>query len=312
MTSNLLALADTLDPDARHKLYTAMARDSLRKSITDCTLCPLHQTSIQRVPWEGGPSPIAIVGEAPGATEDRVGRPFVGQAGKLLDRILGQVGLSRGSVAIVNRIACRPPGNDYSIAVNVGAPEACKSWFDMQLATTESWALVLMGNSALSAFSDKPISSVRGKRWWQDGYYLIPTYHPAYGLRNPEAAATIARDLACLKDIIDGHHDAVVPRGYDPMHAIATLRSEPLTENDRVQFAKFYKRNLYVVFYSKYLGERVIVAQSPDVMVDVSYDSLPRYTVAEVEKLSHWTSKTWSDLIHIHTIKKALGGEILL
>jgi uracil-DNA glycosylase len=310
--SDLLQIADSLDPEARHKLYTAIARDSLRSSIKGCTLCPLHQTSVQRVPWEGGPSPIAIIGEAPGASEDRVGRPFVGQAGRLLDRILGQVGLSRGSVAIVNRICCRPPSNDYEIAKNVGAPKACSPWFEMQLATTEAWALVLMGNSALSSFTDKPISSVRGKRWWQDGYYLIPTYHPAYGLRNPEAASTIARDLACLKDIINGIHDAPVPKGYDPTRAIATLRTAPLTENDRKQFAKFYKKNLYVVFYSEHLGERIIVAQSPDVLVDVSYDSLPRYTVAEVEKLSRWTSKTWSDLVHIHTIKKALGGEVLL
>jgi uracil-DNA glycosylase family 4 len=310
--SDLLQIADSLDPEARHKLYTAMARDSLRSTIQSCTLCPLHQTSIQRVPWEGGPSPIAIVGEAPGASEDRVGRPFVGQAGKLLDSILTQVGLSRGSVAIVNRICCRPPSNDYQLAISLGAPDACKPWFDMQLATTESWALVLMGNSALSAFSDKPISSVRGKRWWQDGYYLIPTYHPAYALRNPNAVATIAQDLACLKDIIDGNHSVTVPKNYDPNHAIATLRTEPLTENDRKQFAKFYKKNSYVVFYSQHLGERVIVAEGPNTPVDPSYDSLPRYTVAEVEKLSRWTSKTWSDLIHIHTIKKTLGGEILL
>lgn len=309
--SDLLALADSLDPEPRHKLYTAMARDSLRKSIQDCTLCPLHQTSIQRVPWEGGPSPIAIIGEAPGASEDRVGRPFVGQAGRLLDKILGQVGLSRGSVAIINRICCRPPSNDYALATSLGAPEACRSWFEMQLATTESWALVLMGNSALSAFSDKNISSVRGKRWWQDGFYLIPTYHPAYALRNPDAGATILKDLTVLKDIIDGL-DTPVPNGYDPTRAISTLRSEPLTENDRAQFRKFYRRNNYVVFYSSYLEERIIMARSLDVQVDVGYDDLPKYTVAEVEKLSRWTSKTWEDLRRIHLTKKLLGGEILV
>lgn len=310
--SDLLALADTLEPEARHKLYTAMARDSLRKSITDCTLCPLHQTSIQRVPWEGGPSPIAIIGEAPGADEDRVGRPFVGRAGRLLDKILGQVGVPRGSVAIINRICCRPPSNDYALATSLGAPEACKSWFEMQLATTESWALVLMGNSALSAFSDKNISSVRGKRWWQDGFYLIPTYHPAYALRNPEAGVTIAKDLSVLRGIIDGYHDATVPKGYNPLRAIASLRSEPLTENDRIQFAKFYKKNLYVVFYSSYLAERIIVSQSLDTPVDVVYDSLPRYTVSEVEKLSRWTTKTWEDLRRIHITKRVLGGEVVV
>lgn len=310
--NSLLALADTLDPDARHALYTAMARDSLRKSIKDCTLCPLHQSSVQRVPWEGGPSPIAIIGEAPGADEDRVGRPFVGKAGRFLDKLLGQVGLSRGSVAIVNRICCRPPDNDYELAKKLKAPEACRSWFEMQLATTESWALVLMGNAALSAFTDKPISSVRGKRWWQDGYFLIPTYHPSYGLRNPDAATTILRDLTCLKDIIDGIDSTPVPKGYDPNHAIATLRSEPLTENDRLQFRKHYKKNGYVVFFSQYLGEQIIMAESTDTLVDVSYDSLPRYTVAEVEKLSRWTSKTWEDLKRIHVTKKLLGGEVLV
>lgn len=308
MTSLLDLAAAQSDPDIRASLQRAAARDALRTAIKGCTLCPLHQTSIQRVPWDGPSSPVAIVGEAPGANEDRVGRPFVGPAGRLLTKLLSQAGLDRDKLAVINRICCRPPSNDWELAKQVGAPASCQPWFRAQLGQIGAWILVLMGNAALSAFSDKPISSVRGKRWWQDGYFLVPTYHPAYALRNPEAGVSIINDLTPIKSILAGYESLPVPAGYDPSKAIASLRGEPDPQGG---LSKFFQKKGYVPFYSKYLEARIVMVKSTEVAVPEPYTALPRYTVAEVERLARWQTKTWEDLRRVHTVKSVLGGEFL-
>ena len=153
--------------------------------VKGCTRCVLSQTRQHTVFGEGSPdAKVFFVGEGPGANEDETGRPFVGRAGELLDKMIAAMGLSREEVYIANVVKCRPPGNRVPAA---GEVEACTPYLVKQLDWIRPAAIVTLGLPATHFLlgGKTAMGKLRG-RWhsWR-GIKLMPTYHPAYVLRTP-------------------------------------------------------------------------------------------------------------------------------
>jgi len=149
-----------------------------------CTLCPLAQGRTRVVFGVGDPdADLMLVGEAPGYHEDQQGEPFVGPAGKLLDRLLADIGRKRSQVYIANVLKCRPPGNRDPLQPEI---DACSDYLRRQLALVDPRVVLTLGNFAtrLLLKRDVGISRLRGQvyPWWNR--YLIPTLHPAAVLRS--------------------------------------------------------------------------------------------------------------------------------
>jgi uracil-DNA glycosylase family 4 len=149
------------------------------------------------VPGEGDPdADIMIVGEAPGASEDKQGRPFVGRAGKLLDELLAEAGLERSDVYITNVVKARPPGNRDPRADEVAHH---MPWLEAQLALIQPRLIVPLGRHALAHFSDSAkISDVHGTEITERGRTLFPLYHPAAALHNQSLRGTLFEDARAL------------------------------------------------------------------------------------------------------------------
>jgi DNA polymerase len=173
--------------------------------VADFDLCPLKRTATNTVFMDGNPeAPVMIVGEAPGAEEDRLGRPFVGRSGQLLDRMLAAIGLDRTKVQITNVIYWRPPGNRKPTAAEIAS---CLPFVLRHIALSRPKVLVLTGGTAASALLDTPegITRLRG-RWFNLAVPgldapvpALPTFHPAYLLRAPERKREAWRDLLALQ-----------------------------------------------------------------------------------------------------------------
>ena len=170
----------------------------LKAAVSGCTRCGLHQTRTQTVFGVGDQNADwMLIGEAPGAEEDRLGDPFVGQAGKLLDSMLAAIGLSRReNVYIANVLKCRPPGNRNPAPDEV---EKCTPHLLRQIELIQPKLIVALGRFAAQTLLDTSasISSLRGRVHRYAGVPLIVTYHPAYLLRNLEDKARAWDDL-CL------------------------------------------------------------------------------------------------------------------
>ena len=169
---------------------------ALKSAVSGCTSCPLHATRTQTVFGVGDESAEwMLVGEAPGAEEDRLGDPFVGQAGKLLDSMLAAIGLSRQqNVYIANVLKCRPPGNRNP---EPGEVAQCTPFLEKQIALIRPKLIVAMGRFAAQTLlaTDASIASLRGRVHQYAGVPLIVTYHPAYLLRNLPDKAKAWEDL---------------------------------------------------------------------------------------------------------------------
>ncbi|MBI5936746.1 MAG: uracil-DNA glycosylase [Betaproteobacteria bacterium] len=191
--SGISAPADA-DPAAPE--LAGLGLDELRAAVRDCTRCDLYRTRKQGVFGVGDPNADwLIVGEAPGADEDRLGEPFVGQAGKLLDAMLAAIGLQRGrNVYIANVLKSRPPGNRDPRPEEVAA---CLPYLERQIDLIRPKLIVAVGRFAAQSLlsTDTPISRLRGKLHEYHGVPLIVTYHPAYLLRTPADKARAWEDL---------------------------------------------------------------------------------------------------------------------
>ena len=172
----------------------------IKQAVPACTACGLHKTRTQTVLGVGDENADwLLVGEAPGAEEDRLGEPFVGQAGKLLDNMLAAIGLQRGdNVYIANVLKCRPPGNRNP---EPGEVAKCTPFLKQQIALIRPKLIVAMGRFAAQTLlaSDATISSLRGRVYRYEGVPLIVTYHPAYLLRNLPDKAKAWADLVFAK-----------------------------------------------------------------------------------------------------------------
>lgn len=149
------------------------------------------------VPGEGrATADVMLVGEAPGATEDALGRPFVGRAGQLLDELLGAAGLERAAVYITNVVKARPPGNRDPRADEVAHH---MPWLEAELALVQPRLVVPLGRHALAHFArGVRISDVHGTVRTERGRTLFPLYHPAAALRSPALRATLFEDARAL------------------------------------------------------------------------------------------------------------------
>jgi DNA polymerase len=153
--------------------------EELVRDAATCERCRLSQGRTQVVFGVGSPNAgIMFVGEGPGYYEDKQGEPFVGAAGQLLNRMLGEIGLRREDVYITNVVRCRPPGNRDPMPDEI---EACREWLDETIALVRPRVIVTLGNFATRVILDKQvsISRVRGQRFEVDGVTVVPTFHPA-------------------------------------------------------------------------------------------------------------------------------------
>ncbi|MBA3708548.1 MAG: uracil-DNA glycosylase, partial [Planctomycetes bacterium] len=148
------------------------------------------------VPGEGNPQPeLMFIGEGPGAEEDLQGRPFVGPAGQLLDRMISAMGFSRAEVFIANVVKCRPPANRTPLPEEIAA---CLAYLHRQIQAAHPRIICTLGNVPLRALfgAEQPgITKVRGQRLTWNGITVIPTFHPSYLLRNASAKKPCWEDL---------------------------------------------------------------------------------------------------------------------
>jgi DNA polymerase len=195
--------------EASHELFGGplsahQTLDALARAIAKCTSCPLYGTATNPVPGEGSPTAqLVCVGEAPGATEDATGRPFVGQAGKLLDKILAAIQLAREDVFICNVLKHRPPGNRNPLPSEVAA---CSPYLVRQLELIRPRAILAFGTFAAQTLLQTPltIGKLRGAVHRYYGVPLIVTYHPAALLRNPAWKRPTWEDVQYARRILDG------------------------------------------------------------------------------------------------------------
>jgi DNA polymerase len=177
----------------------------LRDTVSGCALCSLHKTRTQTVFGVGSETADwMIIGEAPGAEEDRRGEPFVGRAGKLLDEMLRSVGLARNAVFIANMLKCRPPNNrDPAVA----EAAACRAYIDRQIALLAPKLILAVGRIAAQHLleTDAPLGRLRGQKHYLNNGQLpvVVTYHPAYLLRSPTQKRKAWQDLCLARQIVN-------------------------------------------------------------------------------------------------------------
>ena len=198
------------EPDLVHAVETASATaeglgwDELRATVSGCTRCPLHESRTQTVFGVGNPeADWMIIGEAPGAEEDRRGEPFVGRAGKLLDEMLRAIGEARSSVFIANILKCRPPNNRDPKADEAAA---CRSYLERQIALVGPKIILAVGRIAAQQLleTDAPVGRMRGTVHRLGDIPLVVTYHPAYLLRSPSQKRKSWDDLCLASSIVSG------------------------------------------------------------------------------------------------------------
>ncbi|MBD1399209.1 uracil-DNA glycosylase [Pelobacter sp. M08fum] len=192
-------LIDTVAPAVMPPSVVGETLSDLRSEVELCCACPLHETRKTVVFGRGNPAAnLVFVGEAPGHEEDQQGEPFVGEAGRLLERILFAMGLSADDVYICNLIKCRPPANRDPHANEV---VACEPYLKRQLALLKPTIIVTLGRFAAQTLLgvQTPVSRLRGQWHSYEGVALMPTFHPAYLLRSPQEKKQVWEDMTKVK-----------------------------------------------------------------------------------------------------------------
>jgi DNA polymerase len=183
---------------------SAVGWDELRAAVAGCTRCGLHQSRTQTVFGVGSrAADWMIIGEAPGAEEDRRGEPFVGRAGKLLDEMLLAIGQQRQTVFIANILKCRPPNNRDPSA---DESASCRPYLRRQIELVQPKIILAVGRIAAQQLlqSDAPVGRLRGTVHELDGIPLVVTYHPAYLLRSPSQKRKSWDDLCLAAGVMAG------------------------------------------------------------------------------------------------------------
>jgi len=178
--------------------------EKLKEQALKCHLCELNKSRTNVVFGEGDPgADIMFIGEGPGATEDSMGRPFVGRSGELLTKMIENVLLiPRSEVYIANIVKCRPPGNRVPTPSEA---HTCQPFLLKQIELVKPKLIVTLGGTAYHYMTgdETGITKVRGTLHQQNGYTLIPTYHPSFLLRNPSAKKEVFEDLKKVKDLME-------------------------------------------------------------------------------------------------------------
>jgi len=206
----LILLSEILGIDevflSSENLNKSHALAKLKEKVFSCKKCPLHRTSTNYVFGEGNPyAPLMLVGEAPGREEDISGKPFVGKAGQLLTKALGEEGVERGErTYIANVLKCRPPGNRDPLPDEISA---CSPYLDSQILIVNPDVLVAMGRFAAHFLLDREASIRELRGYVHKSRYGIPvvvTYHPAALLRNPNLYSAFKSDIKLALELIGG------------------------------------------------------------------------------------------------------------
>jgi uracil-DNA glycosylase len=168
--------------------------EDLAQQITGCEACGLSRGRTKAVPGEGPARPtLLFIGEAPGANEDKQGRPFVGQAGALLEQLLAAIDLRRTDVFITNIVKCRPPENRDPLP---GEVSACVGYLQQQIELLNPRMIVTLGRYSMAHFFPKEsISRVHGVPRQKDALTIFPMYHPAAALHQPSLKAQLEADM---------------------------------------------------------------------------------------------------------------------
>jgi DNA polymerase len=173
----------------------------LDREASRCELCGLCETRTQVVFSRGrARNRVMFIGEAPGADEDRLGEPFVGRAGKLLDQIIDAVGFQRDEIYVTNILKCRPPGNRDPESQEIAA---CTPYLEQQIELVDPKIICALGRFAaqfLTGNPKTPMAQLRGKiHYYRDRFMVLPTYHPAALLRNPGHKRVVWEDVQLLR-----------------------------------------------------------------------------------------------------------------
>lgn len=177
------------------------ALEIIANQVRICEKCRLCETATNGVPGEGNPdSDIIFIGEAPGANEDKLGRPFVGRAGMLLEFMLNQIGYKREDVWIGNIVKHRPPENRDPLPDEI---EACKPYLTNQIEIISPKLVVTLGRFSMNYFlPDAKISQAHGQPYNLIKYHIYPVYHPAAGLRNPSMKTELIKDFLRIPEVL--------------------------------------------------------------------------------------------------------------
>jgi DNA polymerase len=191
---------DRIEPSARGGADRAAALRVLAQEASVCVKCRLSKTRTQVVFGVGqAGAELLFVGEAPGRNEDLAGEPFVGEAGQLLDKMIAAMGLERAQVYICNIVKCRPPNNRAPSPDEVAA---CEPYLLEQLELVRPKVIVALGSVAAQTLlrTTESISRLRGRFFRYHDIELMPTYHPAYLLRTPQAKRVVWEDLQKVQE----------------------------------------------------------------------------------------------------------------
>ncbi|MCA1621349.1 MAG: uracil-DNA glycosylase [Acidobacteria bacterium] len=181
--------------------------EDIRADVGECVRCPLHQGRTNIVHTEGqAAARLMFVGEAPGADEDASGRPFVGRAGQLLNKIIEAIGLKRDDVLIGNVNRCRPPGNRTP---TTDEAHTCKPFLLREINIARPDVIVVLGNTAMKNLLDTKEGITRLRGQFQDyrGIKVMPTFHPAYLLRDPSKKREVWDDMKKVRDYLNETKD---------------------------------------------------------------------------------------------------------
>ena len=193
---------DLVPPPAQLE-KSAESFEAIHREIGNCTRCPLHTDRTHVVHTEGNrKARLMFVGEAPGADEDAQARPFVGRAGQLLTKIIEAIGFKREEVLIGNVNRCRPPGNRPPTAEEAAM---CKPFLLREIASVQPEVIVVLGNTATRNLLEtkEGITRLRGRFQNYKGVQVMPTFHPAYLLRDPSKKRETWEDLKKVRDFLD-------------------------------------------------------------------------------------------------------------
>lgn len=184
--------------------------------VNRCTACELHKGRTHAVPGEGPVrAEIMFIGEAPGRNEDLQGRPFVGQAGKLLGQLLGEIELTREDVWISNIVKCRPPENRDPRPEEIAA---CAGYLERQMELLQPKVIATLGRHSMEKFfPGAKITRVHGQAKRDGKRVLIPLYHPAYILRNMSAMPDAVRDIQRIPRLIERLEEVLKEENATPV-----------------------------------------------------------------------------------------------
>jgi uracil-DNA glycosylase len=226
---------------------SAAERRELLKAVYEeasgCIRCPLHQTRANVVFGAGNAdADLMFIGEAPGANEDRIGLPFVGQAGKLLDKLLAEIGLERKSVWICNVLKCRPPDNRDPHPNEI---ESCRDYLASQVELIEPVVICTLGNFSTKLLRADPtgISRLHGREETRTvgprAVRLYPLFHPAAALYTPSMLETLRADFQRLPDLLAlGAPEQPQPTGALPEPELELEEPEALAEPEEMPAAQ--------------------------------------------------------------------------